>query len=288
MSFKARVIITLIGTIFSFVFSIAILALGQGQGLTHDQTLGLGLGVMILGVIMIFVGSIGNGLSNIFAFMFGHNKKLKSGPLVIGRIISVKRTGMLINHQPQLEIEIQFTTTDGRQITTSDKRIVELHNLAQVQPGEMVSLRYNPENPQKIMIEEVGCNESQQQAQSPEVRIHTQQVPQDVLGILNTVGLGSLFGAMGGSTQGTMQASIVSAVPTGRSADGKNEVVVTLRVNRPDGSIFDAQVTKSVLPGMMQHFSPGRVVQVVSLTGDEKNLSILITMPGSSTTTYTT
>jgi hypothetical protein len=119
------------------------------------------------------------------------------------------------------------------------------------------------------------------------------QVPQEIRDALSSAGLGNLLqgatgnvindffhGATGTMAQGAMSAAINSATPTGRTIDGKTETVISLTVNRPDGSIFDTQVTKSIMPSMLHYFSPGRIVQVVSPTGDENNLSIIITMAG--------
>ncbi|MCL2423548.1 MAG: hypothetical protein FWD11_06595 [Micrococcales bacterium] len=104
------------------------------------------------------------------------------------------------------------------------------------------------------------------------------QFPQEVSDISGGV-FGTFFEtAFGGSAGGAMQASVVSAVPTGRVVGGKEEVIISLKVNRPDGSVFDTQVTKRLLSGMRQMLPPGRVVQVVSPTGDGANLSIILTV----------
>jgi hypothetical protein len=122
------------------------------------------------------------------------------------------------------------------------------------------------------------------------------QVPQEIRDALDAAGLGDILqtatgnvagdffrGAAGTTGQGVMNAVINSSAPTGRTVDGKTETVISLTVNRPDGSIYNTQVTKNIAPSMVQHFSPGRIVQVVSLAGDENNLSIILTMAGQPT-----
>ncbi|MCL2422952.1 MAG: hypothetical protein FWD11_03510, partial [Micrococcales bacterium] len=71
-----------------------------------------------------------------------------------------------------------------------------------------------------------------------------------------------------------MPASVVSSSPTGTTVDGKTEISVALKVNRPDGTVFDARTTKLVAPTMVQYLAPGRIVQVVPDDGD--NLSIIV------------
>jgi len=92
--------------------------------------------------------------STLFSAFSGHSENVKNGPIVIGTIVSVKQTGLEINNQPQLDINVQFTTTDGRLLTASDRKVVPLIDLAKVQPGERLHLRYNPDNPEEIMIDD--------------------------------------------------------------------------------------------------------------------------------------
>jgi hypothetical protein len=83
---------------------------------------------------------------------FGHSQAVKNGPLVIGTIVSVKQTGTFYNNNPELEVTLQFITDEGQQVTASDRKVVVLIDLAQFQKEALVPLRYNPENPEEIMM----------------------------------------------------------------------------------------------------------------------------------------
>lgn len=82
----------------------------------------------------------------------GPSEAVQNGPLVIGTIVDVKQTGNYFNYNPELEITFQFTTDDGKEITTSTREYVAMIDLAQFQRGAFVPLRYNPENPEEIMM----------------------------------------------------------------------------------------------------------------------------------------
>ncbi|MCL1918875.1 MAG: hypothetical protein FWG14_11250 [Peptococcaceae bacterium] len=49
-------------------------------------------------------------------------------------------------------ITVQFTTTDGKQVTATDRMVAAWTSVALIGAGAGISLRYNPENSQKIMI----------------------------------------------------------------------------------------------------------------------------------------
>jgi hypothetical protein len=82
----------------------------------------------------------------------GPSEAVENGPLVIGTIVSVKQTGSYFNYNPELEVTIKFTTDNGQQITTSVRKYVNMIDLAHFQIGSRVPVKYNPENPNEIMM----------------------------------------------------------------------------------------------------------------------------------------
>jgi len=85
---------------------------------------------------------------------------------------------------------------------------------------------------------------------------------------IDTTGL-----TLGFAPSDALSASIVSAIPTGVEADGKTQMVISLKINRPDGSIEDAQVTKNVPPQIVSQLTPGRIIQVMP-DGDSWTLAV--------------
>jgi len=96
------------------------------------------------------------GMSFYFSYsaaVGGEGKEVSTGPLVIGKIQSAAQTGNFVNRNPQIEFSIQFFTQEGIQTTANDREIIPQLDLSQVQPGTLVPVRYNPKNPQDIMID---------------------------------------------------------------------------------------------------------------------------------------
>ncbi|MCL1791084.1 MAG: DUF3592 domain-containing protein [Peptococcaceae bacterium] len=80
-----------------------------------------------------------------------YNKKTRNGPVVTGTIVSAQSTGVMVGHQPKLEITVEFSA-GGKKNTASDTALITINALEQFKPGATLPLRYNPKNPQQIMI----------------------------------------------------------------------------------------------------------------------------------------
>jgi hypothetical protein len=89
----------------------------------------------------------------------GLSKKEKAYPFVMGKLISIDQGPVgytQVNMQPVCRLTIQFTTNDGQQITAKIRTIIQLTDLAQFQPGIDIPIRYNPQNPQHIVLDFQG------------------------------------------------------------------------------------------------------------------------------------
>jgi len=84
-----------------------------------------------------------------------YSEKVKNGKLVVGTIVSVKKHTVYVNNSPVFSITVQFSTADGQEITAFDRRVISDDKVSQLmlfQTGEIVALRYDPENPEQIML----------------------------------------------------------------------------------------------------------------------------------------
>jgi hypothetical protein len=64
---------------------------------------------------------------------------LERAPIGIGTVVAVSRTGLTVNDQPQLDIELDVDTPDGR---STARLLVDLTELSAVRPGVIVPVRY--------------------------------------------------------------------------------------------------------------------------------------------------
>jgi len=208
------------------------------------------VGLPLLGTALIIGGS--------FLGILG--TRVKNGILVIGKISSAQQTGLRVNHQPQLEITVQFSTANGQELSASFKQIVSLQHLTQFQPGALIPIQYDPLNPQRIMLDKNVDQATLQEALN-RYRVASGEVSQEAVDIAQN----------GVRAQGV----ILSAQPTGKIVNGRGEMALHLKVTRPDGTTFETTVKKAVPQEALSLILPGSVSEVRYLPRDEKNVVIV-------------
>ena len=216
--------------------------------------------LIVLGLVFIFAGAIILAFNIIGRFSSSRGNKVNNGILIFGTIVSVKRTGMMINHQPQFDISVKFTTSDGQQFTASDKKIVPLIDLSKVQPGAMIPIRYDPSNPQKIMIDNNSNQEDLQDAYNRQM-VENGVISQETLDIINN----------GVKAKGV----VLSAQATGNIINDMGEMSFHIKVTPPDSdATFEAFVNKAVPASMLSSTQPGSVIDVYYLSENEDKIAI--------------
>jgi len=93
------------------------------------------------------------GLFAIIGRLFFNNMKpymLFYGKKTDARIEKVKQTGTEINNQPQLLFSVAYQDDMGQTYQASFKKVMDLLHLANLQPGNIIPIMYDPKNPNKI------------------------------------------------------------------------------------------------------------------------------------------
>jgi len=85
-----------------------------------------------------------------------HNRLVKKGIPVPGRLLSVDETGTYINDAPEIELVVTFTRKDGTPDTATTEFVPTLRTLHMYQPEANVTIAYDPEEPDEITIISVG------------------------------------------------------------------------------------------------------------------------------------
>jgi hypothetical protein len=67
---------------------------------------------------------------------------------VAGKILSIERTGVSINDQPEVRFRVDARLLDGREIELKFERIVDTLQIPRIQPGMSLLIEYDPEDPE--------------------------------------------------------------------------------------------------------------------------------------------
>ena len=67
-------------------------------------------------------------------------------------ITAVRQTGMFVNENPQVEMDLQVTVEGIPSYATTHRQVIAQIAIPQFQPGSQVPVRVDPENPTSLII----------------------------------------------------------------------------------------------------------------------------------------
>lgn len=71
---------------------------------------------------------------------------------VTGKIVSIERTGLEINDQPEVRFVVEATLLDGRAIELNFERIVDTLQIPRIQPGMPLVIAFDPARPEENWV----------------------------------------------------------------------------------------------------------------------------------------
>ena len=77
---------------------------------------------------------------------------LAEGRAATGEIIRLEDTGNRSNHDPEVQVWVEYTTEDGRRMTSYFTRYLSAVEVMNYQPGTGVTIKYDPQQPGKIAL----------------------------------------------------------------------------------------------------------------------------------------
>ncbi|MCL2162275.1 MAG: DUF3592 domain-containing protein [Betaproteobacteria bacterium] len=183
-----------------------------------------------------------------------YSEKVKNGPLVIGTIISTENDIVLVlkNNNPVFNVTVEFSTTDGRQITASDRRLVSssmsIAQFTQFQPKGKIALRYHPEDPGQIML----APHEKQKTLERDREMCNERIKNSPI----------VFGIE------------VSAEPLGWRIDDMEAVDVTICYKTIDGQEVDVELWMFFNADYLEKFEPGGLIPLQYDPEDTQQISV--------------
>lgn len=177
------------------------------------------------------------------------NKRLlKTGTQARAVITNLEQTGTYINNQPRCHIYLQVEPGGGvPPFAAVATRTVQLVQIPQFQPGQILTVRFNPADHSQVAIEAFG---------------HVDVAPDEAQRLVREAD--ELFQALNAPGAGTPASAIVTAFkPTGMMINGPNPLaVLELKVLPSGGAPFDAALTGVFGAAGLHKYQPGQTVYV--------------------------
>lgn len=149
---------------------------------------------------------------------------MKDRALTIGTLVSIKRTGVLIDQQPQLALTYDVDAPGGRQFRGVAREIVGLDEFHVMTPGLVLPVSYDS----------TKSDDNLKVAQDGDRNVVNAMLPQRQIqsGLLSPMQVQI-------AERGTSAKCVITGFnPTGEIWQGRSAIELDVRVTRPDGSVF--------------------------------------------------
>ena len=176
---------------------------------------------------------------------------LAHGTSAPATIVRVWETGTRLNDQPQIGVVLQVQPADKPAFQAETKMFISYLQAAQLQPGMLVNVRYDPQNPGKVAVESAtgmsAANLGATNVQQFEDTLRTQDKYYEAIR------------SMGEAAQAT----IVSATETGVLVNGENPLMkFQLEVHPNNRPLFQAETQGVISQASKAKYQPGQTIWV--------------------------
>lgn len=77
---------------------------------------------------------------------------MKEGIEAEAVLLNMEQTGLYVNNQPQIKLQVQVQPLTGRNFVSEVKEVLTLIDLSQLRIGSTLKVKYNPVNTKEIMV----------------------------------------------------------------------------------------------------------------------------------------
>jgi hypothetical protein len=67
-------------------------------------------------------------------------------------LLNMEQTGLYVNNQPQIKLQVQVQPPTGRNFVSEVKEVLSLIDLSQLRIGSTLKVKYNPVNTKEVMV----------------------------------------------------------------------------------------------------------------------------------------
>lgn len=203
--------------------------------------------------------SVANKLGDGLAALRGNvPQAFRDAPIGMGTVVRVSRTGLSVNDQPQVDIQLDVDTPNGMSFRGTARQIIDITELASVRPGAVLPVRYLPDGQITLAID---AAQDELQAALNRVQVAKGYITPKQLHIAEN-GIDA-------------KAVVLAMVPTGEVRHDRSVVTLTLRVTRPDRTMFDLTQQKALPASAVPRLQPGSAISVKYLPHDESEVTIV-------------
>ena len=219
---------------------------------------GARLGVLILPVMIISGIGLTLWLSGALNAVFS---SAKNGTVAVGEIVSAVKGDVTSENSVQVVFTITFYTQDAQQVTATCKDMIAREEFANIHPGMLISIRYDPAKPQVILLAP-DIDDATGDKAMDQYLLAAGFVTQDQLDIKHN------------GVQA--KAVVVSCAPTGEIlSHDRTQMTVEIKVTKPDGGgTYSVTTTVGIGQEDLPYATVGSILKVYYLPDNEQKVYI--------------
>lgn len=77
---------------------------------------------------------------------------LREGVEAEAVLLNMEQTGLYVNNQPQIKLQVQVQPQSGRNFVSEVREVLTLIDLSQLRIGTTLKVKYNPANTKEVMV----------------------------------------------------------------------------------------------------------------------------------------
>ncbi|MEU0503675.1 hypothetical protein [Nocardia sp. NPDC005998] len=219
----------------------------------------MALPIIAVTIVPLVFAFTGEGI--MAAFTGNNSSAFRNGLVGIGTVKSFRQTGLTVNDQPQIRIDFSVEGVDGKIFDSHAKMIVPLTELALLQPGVVLPVRYLPDRTDKVEVDRSGDMSAAQHAMNESMirKGFTTKAKLDI------------------AERGIAAQAVVRSLSVpGEIRNGHSKIELGLVVTRPDGTTFTTGVEKFLPPASVGQVQVGRILRVHYLPENEQEVVIAL------------
>ena len=101
---------------------------------------------------LIILFALSKTLLPVFRIAMINRRLVRDGVEADAVLLNIEKTGLYINKQPQMKMQLQVHPVTGRNFVSETKEVVNLMDLHRLQIGGTLKVKYNPANIKEVMI----------------------------------------------------------------------------------------------------------------------------------------
>lgn len=191
---------------------------------------------------------------------------LQSGQPATARVLAVRDTGLTVNHiYAALELTLEIHPPERPAYTVQTRTLLERTQWGTLQPGMVVQVRVDPQNPQRVAIESVTAGQASQYYIAGVQRV------EDIV----ATGLQAEAEVLAVQATGASAAQLSPGLALRPDQADDPVMVVRLRVYPPKGAPFEAESALRIPDGKGHALVVGQRVPVAYLPDDPARTTTL-------------